>query len=641
MRSATSYFNGTLYRKTLARFWPLWGLWGLGWLFLLPLNFLNSWLRYSRQSSSNALRFMLQDAENVPSLLSPGVFLALLFAILCAMAVFGYLYNSRSACWTHALPMRREALFTTQYLAGLSFLLLPLAVTGVLTAAVEVSFLPMGSWGAALSALLTWLLAQSGICLFFFSFAAFCAMFTGHILALPAFYFILNCLVSGLWALVDALMSEFFYGYWSSSGVLTVVEYLTPAHALSRAVNYGVGDEGNQLSSPVTVAVYALAGAALFLVSLYVYRRRHVETAGDVVSIPLVRPLFKYGVSFCVGLCFGMFTVAFFNFYSLTALIPFILLWSVVGYFAAEMLLKKSFRVFRAWRGAAVMAAVLLALCLGCLADVFGVAGRVPAPGQVTSVEVMLDMGYPSDGGRSLGAYLDDPNQIQIITALHQAIVDNRDREGLDLDSDNDYTSAYLTYQLSNGSELRRRYAGVPIRAGDLDTPGTVAHAMQQLLADRELVATAYGFDKFLEDGRLTSAYLDRVNLNGAPYSDNLYLDDYRQELWDAVQADFDEGTIGVRYLFNMDTERRENTYQTDLIFEMSYDRSETAGPAASGRVYYETAPSNNYLYVTLTPQARHTLAVLEQTGIFEEGYSLAAHETTGYDPAYPDTAAH
>ncbi len=641
MRSATSYFNGTLYRKTLARFWPLWGLWGLGWLFLLPLNFLNSWLRYSRQSDPDTLSFIQLDAKNVPNLLSPGVFLTLFFAILCAMAVFGYLYNSRSACWTHALPMRREALFTTQYLAGLSFLLLPLAVTGVLTAAVEVSFLPMGSWGAALSALLTWLLAQSGICLFFFSFAAFCAMFTGHILALPAFYFILNCLVSGLWALVDALMSEFFYGYWSSSGVLTVVEYLTPAHALSRAVNYGVGDEGNQLSSPVTVAVYALAGAALFLVSLYVYRRRHVETAGDVVSIPLVRPLFKYGVSFCVGLCFGMFTVVFFNFYSLTALIPFILLWSAVGYFAAEMLLKKSFRVFRAWKGAAVMAAVLLALCLGCLADVFGVASRVPAPGQVTSVEVMLDMGYPSDGGQTLSAYLDDPNQIQIITALHQAIVDNRDREGLDLDSDNDYTSAYLTYQLSNGSELRRRYAGVPIRAGDLDTPGTVAHAMQQLLADRELVSTAYGFDKFLEDGRLTSAYLDRVNLNGAPYSDNLYLDDYRQELWDAVQADFDEGTIGVRYLFNMDTERRENTYQTDLIFEMSYDRSETAGPAASGRAYYETSPSNNCLYVTLTPQARHTLAVLEQTGIFEEGYSLAAHETADYDPAYPDTAAH
>ena len=640
MRSATSYFNGTLYRKTLARFWPLWGLWGLGWLFLLPLNFLNSWLRYSRQSSSNALRFMLQDAEYVPSLLSPGVFLALLFAILCAMAVFGYLYNSRSACWTHALPMRREALFTTQYLAGLSFLLLPLAVTGVLTAAVEVSFLPMGSWGAALSALLTWLLAQSGICLFFFSFAAFCAMFTGHILALPAFYFILNCLVSGLWALVDALMSEFFYGYWNNSRVLTVVEYLTPVHALSRAVNYGYGDEGNQLSSPVTVAAYALVGAALFLVSLYVYRRRHVETAGDVVAIPLVRPLFKYGVSFCVGLCFGMFTVAFFNFYSLTALIPFILLWSVVGYFAAEMLLKKSFRVFRAWRGAAVMAAVLLALCLGCLADVFGVVGRVPAPGQVTSVTVMLDMGYPFDGGRTLSADFNDPKQIQIITALHQAIVDNRDREGLDPDSGNDYTSAYLTYQLSNGSELRRRYTGVPIHAGDLNTPGTVAYAMQQVLDDRALVAAAYRFDSFLQDARLTAAYLNTVLLNGESHNEYIYLDDYRQELWDAVQQDFAEGTIGVRWPFDNDRDRRENTYMTDLIFEVSRNHSEDVSPAGDGNIHYENLPTDDRLVITLTPQAKHTLAVLDQTGIREEGYELCPWAYEESDPVYPSTVS-
>ena len=45
--------------------------------------------------------------------------------LVCAMAVFSYLYSSRSACMMHALPLRREALFLTQYLAGLSFLLLP------------------------------------------------------------------------------------------------------------------------------------------------------------------------------------------------------------------------------------------------------------------------------------------------------------------------------------------------------------------------------------------------------------------------------------------------------------------------------------------------------------------------------------
>ena len=638
MRSATSYFNGTLYRKTMARFWPLWAGYGVIWLFFIPLNMLNTY--FSRYMSNAPQRRLLISAMNLPEMATFGLYLAAFFAILCAMAVFGYLYNSRSSCWFHALPTRREALFTTQYLAGLSFLLLPQAAVAVLTAMIEMAFLPMEHWGAVMSSLLMWLLAQSGVCLFFFSFAAFCAMFTGHILALPAFYCILNVLADVIYSLLDGLFHEFFFGYAGSPGTALIVEYLTPAHALKDAlILYGSSEEGQRFRSPGTVAVYTAVGVALALVSLYVYRRRHAETAGDVVAIPLVRPLFKYGVSFCSGLCLGMFSAMFFGWTDgMAVLIASILVWTVIGCFAAEMLLKKSFRVFMAWRGAAVMAAVLLALCLGCLADVFGVAGRVPAPGQVTSVEVTLDMGYPSDGGRSLGAYLDDPNQIQIITALHQAIVDNRDREGLDLDSDNDYTSAYLTYQLSNGSELRRRYAGVPIRAGDLDTPGTVAHAMQQLLADRELVATAYGFDKFLEDGRLTGAWLDRINNAKGESEYNIYVDDYAQELWDAVQQDFAEGTIGVRYLFDQGSDRLKGTYRTDLTFSLTaYQKPGGSGSVQVGSNGYNIDRS---LTVTLTPQARHTLAVLNQTGIREEGYELCPWAYEESDPLYPNTVS-
>ena len=590
MRSATSYFNGALYRKTLARFWPLWGLWAVGWLFLVPLRLLNAYLSDYHFRAYSAQQSLLWDAQDLPDILTSGVFLALFFAILCAMAVFGYLYNHRSACWTHALPMRREALFNTQYLAGLSMMLLPLLAAAVLTAIVEVSFLPMENWGEVLAALLTWLLAQCGLCLFFFSFAAFCAMFTGHILALPAFYGILNGLAAGLWFLVDALMNEFYYGYAGTPGALTVVEYLTPAEALTQAVRWWIEDG---LSSPGIVAGYAVVGVGLALVSLYVYRRRHVETAGDVVAVAVVRPLFKYGVSFCSGLAFGMFTAAFFGWSDLPILIPCILVWTVVGYFAAEMLLKKSFRVLKAWRGAAVMAAVMLALCLICLMDVFGVVNRVPAAARVQSVHVEIDMGYPYDAGRTLSADFTDAVQIEKVLALHRAIVDCREDEGRGFDSESDYTSAYFTYTLSGGGKLDRRYRSVPICAEDLDTKGTVAYALSQIAGDRELAAMAYDFDGFLKDARLTSAYLDRVYLNGKAYSDTLYLDDYRQELWDAVQRDFAVGNIGARYLFDNDRVRRENTYQTDLIFEASSDRSEAAGPAANGDVYYETRPSN------------------------------------------------
>ena len=630
MRSATSYFNGTLYRKTLARFWPLWAGYGVVWLFCIPLNMLSLYFNNERYMTTGRMERLLGRALNLPELLSPGVYFAAFFAILCAMAVFGYLYNSRSACWTHALPLRREALFTTQYLAGLSFLLLPQGAVAVLTAVVELSFLPMEHWGAALSALMAWLLAQSGVCLFFFSFAAFCAMFTGHILALPAFYGILNVLAGVIYELLDGLFYEFFFGYAGSSGAFQVVECLTPVYALQSAGRWWKENawEKGGFQAPATIAVYAGVGVVLAFASLCVYRRRHVEAAGDVVAGALVRPLFKYGVSFCAGLCFGMFTSVFLGWNNMAALVPCILAWAVVGYFVAEMLLKKSFRVFKAWKGAAAMTAVLLVLCLACLLDLFGVEGRVPDPSRVESVQVYLDMGYPYDGGREFSAVLTDPEQIKKIVALHQAIVDNRDSEPRGVDGENDYITIYPSYTLSGGGTLNRRYASIPIHAGDLDTPGTVAYAMKQIIEDRELVEMAYDFDGFLKDARLTGAYLWELYLDGEYFDDYLYLDDYRQELWDAVQQDFAEGAIGVRCLFEQGSERMEGTYRTNLCFSVTvYQKTGGSGTSRVSPAGYDV---DRTLCISLTPQAKHTLAVLDQTGIFEEGYSLAAYERRG-----------
>ena len=119
MRSGTSCFNGTLYRKTMARFWPLWALYGLFWMFAIPLNLMNRYFNYLRWTGGTGTPqdLLLDLAQSIPEYLAPGVWLAALMGLLCAMACFGYLYNNRSACMMHALPMRRETLFVTQYLA--------------------------------------------------------------------------------------------------------------------------------------------------------------------------------------------------------------------------------------------------------------------------------------------------------------------------------------------------------------------------------------------------------------------------------------------------------------------------------------------------------------------------------------------
>ena len=254
MRSVTSCFNSTLYRKNLSRFWPIWALYSVIWLFALPLNLLTTIQRgqnWALEDLTHSLDYF--SRVSVGYSLNLGTVLAVIFGLLAAMAVFSYLDASRSACMMHALPLRREALFLTQYLAGLSFLLLPQLAVFALTAATEAALGCLALWP-----LVQWLLAQGGLCLFFYSFAVFCAMFTGHLAALPVFYGVLNLLAFLMTSLVEAVCDLFLYGFRSfPSPVWELVDHLSPPVILSNAVSIVSRDDAFVLYQPGLVAVYA------------------------------------------------------------------------------------------------------------------------------------------------------------------------------------------------------------------------------------------------------------------------------------------------------------------------------------------------------------------------------------------------
>ena len=646
MRSATSCFNSTLYHKTMGRFWPLWTLYGLIWLFFLPLNLINQYFDNLRWGGgpTDSQTWVLDTAKSIPFTLEMGVVLSCIFGALCAMAVFGYLYNNRSAAMMHALPMRRETLFTTQYLAGLSFLLLPHLAVAALTAAAELILLPSAHWGAVLSALWLWLLVQSGTALFFFSFASFCAMFTGHILALPAFYAILNGLVMVLYTLLTQLMAQFFYGLPRDYTGNTLVEYCTPLLTLFKACNMnvdqvtvnGVTSATDQycLAAPKVVAAYAAVGLIFALLALMIYRYRHVESAGDVVAIPVVRPIFLCGVSFCTGLCLGTLTAAFFGWQSeALSLSLSVLVWTVAGWFAAQMLLKKSFRVFRAWKGCLAMVAALALLCTACFLDLFGVEDRVPDASQVASLTVSGDLGYPYDSGNLRLDNVTDPTQIQRAVNLHQAIVRDKDRADFDSRSyapGDDYIYFHVRYTMKDGSTLERNYDSVPVYQNERNQEGSVTWQANQLLQDRELVSLSYGFDRYEQKGRLLDAMLDGAYNMKTHALESIFLNQASkadlERLWQAVRQDFDEGTIGVRYLFE-DQERFDNTYRTDLVFGFEMPFPLPGRPDNT---------SSEHLTVTLTPQADNTLALLNELGALGGDYGLALH--AGLSPSDPET---
>ena len=624
MRSGTSFFNGTLFRKAFFRFWPIWALYGTMWLLILPLRFLAEAMRGSVRSDQSTLEYLQQIARDIPSALPFGVTAAAVAGVVCAMAVFAYLYSSRSACMMHALPARREALFVSHYLAGLSFLLLPHLAVYALTLAVEAS---LGC--LALGPLTTWLLVQSGVCLFFYSFAVFCAMFTGNLVALPVFYGILNFLVMLVTSLVVTVCRQFLYGYYNvPSALYAAAEWLTPALNLYRAVVPTYTTDAVLVYSPETVGIYAAAGVVLAAAALLVYRARHIESAGDVVAVKLVRPVFKYGFAFCTGLTGGMATCSVLLLTGSLSLTVWVLVWSLIGYFAAEMLLKKSFRVLKAWKGSVALGAVMLLLCLSVSLDWYGFENRVPAADQVESVELWGLNGAPVDDAGSKLTFT-DPEDVALAIQLHQLAI-QAEPEANGESSGDCYTHLYFTYTLTDGRTFERAYTGLPLFESDLEQEGTLTWTANQILSDQDNAAQMYGFDQ-IEKSRVVDAYLDMVWNTQTQSYETVYIDGSAQELYDAVKQDFAEGTIGVRYLLEDSQERCDNTCVTDLYFVFMSQTSDDPSQQ-------ENASSSSEWCITLTPSASHTLALLRELGALDEthiaptyGEYLSDTETT-YD---------
>ena len=633
MRSATSYFNFTLFRKNLSRFWPIWGLYGLIWLVLLPIGLLTDgdYLTLAR-----ARLIPLQYLDGM----STALFLAAGFGILCAMAVFSYLYSSRSVGLLHALPMRREGLFLTNYLSGLAFLVLPNLAVFFLSLLVEAAF-----GVVVFSSLFVWLVTTCFYCLFFYSFAVFCAMFTGHILALPAFYGILNFLVMGLCFLVNDMAQRFLFGFTGAAWMETLGLYLTPVAYLASGVrvSYYDGpapsyDQVAFLSGLGRVFLVGLIGLVLAALALAVYRRRQLETAGDVVSVAWVRPVFRYGVAFCCAIALGNLFDNIFD-----RLLPdgawtllfWMLLWGAFGCFVAVMLLRKTFWVFKSsWKGCCVFLACLAAaMCLMEL-DGFGFESRVPDPARVQTAYVVNVRTCPSDDAGWVRLTADDPETIALVTQLHRQIVSEKarleddrnvyvsnyttDADGVDVQTE-DWKDVRLSYVMTDGDVMYRDYT-VPVTGEELAEEGSISALLQALFNAPGFAEEAY-FGSLAEGDRLVAAEVSGVFSGDQTLSENLTLPSQAlPDLEAAVRADLAAGDLGRRWLLE-DGEYLDGCYDAYLYLtyrladrEGSNSMEVTDAPAGTA-VPYTEASGGDYATVTiaLQPGASRTLALLEE----------------------------
>lgn len=548
MKSKTSYFNRTLFLNLLKRYWPIFAGYFIIWLIILPIALANM-LQYSSISmaGTDSRIYVANAGEQILSLgLYGGVIMSMIFSIFIAMAAFGYLYSSRSVSMICSLPIKREGVFHSVFSAGLVGMLVINIIVFLITLGVEAAY---GIIAPGANYMLQWLAMVCMMNLFFFGFASLCASFTGHILALPIVYVVLNFTAYVVEYLIDAIARTIIYGagmsypykfQWLSPSVklfetnVEIVPELTPNGSFIAV--------GHIYNGWTTLGIYAAVGIVFAVLSMLIIKHRRMETAGDVVAARPLKPIFKYCLSFGCALVLGIgiYSAAFsgtinslYGIKSMLFMLLFMLFGAFVGYFAAEMLMQKSLHVFSGhnWTGFGITAVLISAILLCGEYDVFGYERKLPDPNEVKGVEILC-------AGESV--LLEQPENIDAAIKLHGDIISHKD-ENEQYTGRFDESCYYVSiiYTLKNEETFQRAYLIYSSASSDIYT-------LTDLMNVKEAIEYRKALEVPVTVDTIADAYINYFDKSELSYKDIELSPTQAYELYtECIIPDINEGSMG------------------------------------------------------------------------------------------------
>ena len=481
MPRKTSFCNAALLRSDIKRYWPLLFLYVAVWVVILPMQILSASRECDGVADGIMTVLQLRQHNVIIQSIPASVVMSLLFGCFAAMAVWSYLMSGRTVGLMHALPVTRTQAFFSHVLSVLGALTAGNVLIFLLTALCSAGFSYV-DWAA----LGTWLLLTELMALFFFALGSLCAMVTGWLLAVPVLYGAMNVIALLLYAVISTMTQMFYFGY-SSSDIPEFITWLTPVGRIWDAVaNGGAQPVEVQFREPIgtqsyqriqlpasafsTCIIYAAVGIALLALVWWLYKKRPSETAGDAMSFRWLQPIARWSIGLCGGWGLGLFlNYVILGSSSFAGLLICQLVMGVICFFAAQMLLKKKFRIFtrRWWVETLALVLTLLAVTLCIKLDITGYQHRVPDAEDVTSVR--FNASYAD-------FTTDDPAAVESVISLHRAILEQYDETGerlenqTYLDTEGGPITRYVRvdYQLRNGTSLRREWRVSIVNGSDI-----------------------------------------------------------------------------------------------------------------------------------------------------------------------------
>ena len=442
MNSKTSLFNKGIYKATLRRF-----LWGsvlyfvmlfvtTGMMILLneDPNYVNTYWSARGESTILSTDYMI-----FPMLMS------VVAPTIVGLLIFRFIHSKKTSIFVHSLPVKREANYISSVLAALTLMAAPVILNAVVLAIMSVTTF---SLHFTVGDCIVWMLLNLFALFTMFSAVCFVSAITGNsfaMIGLNILFHTIALIISAAFAMVCEI---FLYGFPGEGALIDKVfnnSFITRIPSIMTGWGYAKAEVVTGYTKDIVI--FCVIAMALYLLSGILYKKRRMETAEDVAGFNCLNIIFRYLVTF-VGAISTFAILAYSIYENPVSLWITVFVVSAVIYFGAEMLLKKTLRVWKSYKGyIGFLVAFSGILCVFAFTNFFGFETNVPRSEKVESVAIY-------EYYRERKPISKDDEIIAKAIAVHSSML--KEKEIL---SKREYkTRIHIEYSLRNGKEINRVY---------------------------------------------------------------------------------------------------------------------------------------------------------------------------------------
>ena len=412
----------------------MWWVGALSTIFMF-MTFTSSYLQSYKYTYNRTLEPSVSEFATL-------VILGVPVAFILGQMVFNYLNGGASVSFLHSLPVKRMSLMAAHVTFAVITILAPalinytICVAGIDNAAISYAFLK--AFGI-----------YSVITLLIFSLSMLVALLTGNSVAGGIFTLVLIGLPAFLYSFVQSICTHYLFGYFD----------YTYDYYEEQWLNKYIYLDMDDLMTP-KVLIYIGLILVCTVLSVVIYKSRHLENHGEIIAFTCLNGLFKVIFGMCFGIVGYFWSDSMWGFESIVTLFVFV----PAGVIVANFLSNKCFSFKKLSKPLIVTICIVAVLFSVFQFDIFGYETKIPSLSEVESITYVDGYDRYSYAESADGKYwqsiempkpvITDKETIKELHDFHKSLIQKRN----DYRVGEYYWDLTFEYNLVDGTSFLRTY---------------------------------------------------------------------------------------------------------------------------------------------------------------------------------------